>query len=175
MRVSFFGLFLWCSLMESWPKLVRSVLLVIDFIRFYRFYRFYVSLGDIWCCLIYFIYRLVTCSYHLISCMFLAWYRLLSLYLLLHVCAHDTVFDAWLWFSFIDTRVLIFARHLSFASPLVGEFCLPWILMSRSWSLERVDSPSCWPEKCSSSVDLLQTVQSPILPTPLCVSRVFLL
>ena len=39
--------------------------------------------------------------------------------------------------------VLIYARHLVFASPLAGEFWLLWILMSRSWSLERVDSLSC--------------------------------
>ena len=40
----------------------------------------------------------------------------------------------------------ILVRHLAFASPLAGEFWLLWILMSRSWSLERVDSPSCWSE-----------------------------
>ena len=43
---------------------------------------------------------------------------------------------------------------------------LPWILMSRSWSLERVDSPNCWPEKCSSSVNPQQTVQNSILSGP---------
>ena len=76
--VSLFGLFLRCaSLMEPWPKLVRSVLLVNGFIQFYWFYRFYVSLGDIWCCLVYSIHRLVTCSYHLISYMFPAWYRII--------------------------------------------------------------------------------------------------
>ena len=173
MRVSLFGLFLrGTSLMEPWPKPVRSVLLVISFIRLYQFY---VSLGDIWCCLVYFIYRLFTCSYHFISCMFLTWYRLLSLYLLLHACAHDPVFNACLWFGFIDTHVLIYARHLAFTSPLAEEFWLLWILMSRSQSLQRVDSPSCWPEKCSGSVNLQQTVQSPILPGPLLGYRVFLL
>ena len=52
---------------------------------------------------------------------------------------------------------------------------LPWILMSRSWSLERVDSPSCWSEWRSWSMDPQQTVWSSILPGPLCASRVFLL
>ena len=69
---------------------------------------------------------------------------MLYIYLLLYACAHDTIFNAFLGFRFIDTRVLIYTRHLVFASPLAGEFCLtPWILMSRFWSLERVDSPSC--------------------------------
>ena len=43
---------------------------------------------------------------------------------------------------------------------------LPWILMSRFWSLERVDSPSCWSEWRSGSMDLQQTVQGSILPGP---------
>jgi len=63
MRVSLFGLFLrHISLMESWPKLVRLILLVFGFIRFYQFYRFYVSSGNIWCCLICFIFCLHICS-----------------------------------------------------------------------------------------------------------------
>jgi len=33
--------------------------------------------------------------------------------LLLYAYAHDTVFNACLWFEFIDTRVLIFVRHLA--------------------------------------------------------------
>ena len=56
-----------------------------------------------------------------------------------------------------------------------GEFWLLWILMSRSWSLERVDCPSCLPEMRSGSVDHQQTDLSYILPGPLCASRVFLL
>ena len=58
----------------------------------------------------------------------------------------------------------------------LGSFIwLPWILMSRSWSLERMDSPSCGSEWRSWSVDPQQTIQSSILPGPLCASRVFLL
>ena len=49
---------------------------------------------------------------------------------------------------------------------------LPWTLMSRFWSLERVDSPSRWSEWRSGSMDLQQTVLSSILPGPLCASRV---
>ena len=164
MRVSLFGLFLRStSLIEPWLKLMQSVLLVIGFIRFYQFY---VSLGDIRCCLVYLIHCLITCFYHLISYMFQLDIELLSLYLFLHVCSHDTVFNAYLWLGFIDTHVLILARHLAFVSPLAGEFWLLWILMSRSWSLERVDSPSCRSELHSWSVDPQQTVQSPILPGP---------
>ena len=96
---------------------------------------------------------LAPCSYLIISWVFPAWYQLLSLYLLLHTGAHDTVYNAYLWLGFIDTHVLISARHLAFASPLAGEFWLLWILMSRFWSLERVNSPSCWSEWRSGSVD----------------------
>jgi len=95
----------------------------------------------------------VYCSYLIIPWVFPAWYHLLYIYLLLHACVHDTIFNACLWFRFIDTRVLIYARHLAFTSPLVGEFWLPWILMSRSWSLECMDSPRCWSEMRSWSVD----------------------
>jgi len=117
----------------------------------------------------------VSCSYPIIPWIFSAWYHLLYVYLLLYACAHDTVFNACLWFGFIDTRVLIYARHLTFTSPLAGEFWLSWILMSRSRSLELMDSPRCWWEWRSWRVYLQQTVRSPILPGPLRVSRVFLL
>ena len=39
-------------------------------------------------------------------------------------------------FRFIDTRVLIPVRHLAFTILLVGEFWFPWIVMSKSWSLD---------------------------------------
>jgi len=123
MRVFLFGLFLRSiNLMESWPKPVQSDLLVLGFIRFCRFY---VSLRDNWCCPIYFISRLVTFPYLIISWVFPVWYHLLCIYLLLHAYAHNTVFNAWLWFGFIDTLVLISARHLAFASPLAGGVLTP--------------------------------------------------
>ena len=55
------------DLLVSWS---RDLSYTIGFARnrFYLIlsvYRFYVSLGDIWCCLVYFIYRLFICSYHL--------------------------------------------------------------------------------------------------------------
>ena len=79
------------------------------------------------------------------------------------------------WFGFIDTRVFIPTRHLAFATPLVGEFWLPWILMSRSWSLELVDS-SCWSEwRSGSIVDQRKISPRPYPSRPLLVSRVFLL
>jgi len=117
----------------------------------------------------------VSCFRLIIPCVLPAWHHLLYIYVLLYACVHDTIFNTCLWFGFIDTRVFIFAHHLVLASPLAREFWLPWILMSRSWSLEPVNSPSCWPERCSGSVDPQQTVQSPIFLGPLHVSRVFLL
>jgi len=66
----------------------------------------------------------VFCSYLIIPWVFPTWYHLLYIYLLLYACAHDTVFNTCLWFGFIDTCVLIYARHLTLASPLSGEFCL---------------------------------------------------
>jgi len=62
---------------------------------------------------------------------------------------------------------------LGFVSYSPGEFhWLPWILMSRLWSPERVDSPRYCSEWRSGSVDLQPTVQSHILPGPLYASRV---
>ena len=114
MRVSLFGLFLrGTSLMGSWPKLVQS-----DLFGFIDFYRFYVSLGDIWCFPIYFTSHLFTCSYLTIPWALPAGYHLLYIYLPIHAYAHDTVFSAWLWFGFIDTLVLILARHLALVSLL---------------------------------------------------------
>jgi len=94
-----------------------------------------------------------SCSYLIIPCVFPAWYHLLYFYVLLLACAHNTVFNACLWFEFIDTCVLIFARHLSFTSSFVREFWLPWILISRFQRLELVDSSSCWSEMRIGSVD----------------------
>ena len=125
MRVSLFGLFLRCtSLMEPWPKLVQSVLLVI---------RFYIGFPVLW-------WLCYTCSYLLYL------YTLLCLPLLATWLLYHTRLGSFIW--------------------------LPWILMSRSWSLERVDSPSCWSEWRSWSVDLQQTVQSSTLPGP-CVPLEF--
>jgi len=76
---------------------------------------------------------------------------------------------------FIDTRVLIPARHLVFTVPLAREFWLLWTFMFRFRSLELVNSFSCWSEMRRGSVDHRKTVWSPILPAPLLVSRVFLL
>jgi len=57
------------------------------------------------------------------------------------------------WFRFIDTRVVIPARRLTFTTPFVGGFWLPWILMSRSRSLELMDSPGCWSKMRSGSIN----------------------
>jgi len=152
------------------PSLLSS-----GFTSNFWFYDYYYIIGAY--ILPYHLYTIspISCSCLIIPCVFPTWYHLLFLYLLLYACAHDTIFNAWLWLRFIDTRVLIFARHLAFASPLLGEFRLPWILMSRSQSLELVNSSSCWLEMHNGSVDHRRSVQSPIFPAPLLGSRVFLL
>ena len=153
MRVSLFGLFLRCtSLMEPWPKLVWSVLLVIGFIGFYRFY---VSLGDNWCRPIYFISRLVTFPYFIISWVFPAWYHLLCIYLLLH--DYDSVLS-----------ILMYpCQHAIWLLPhhSLGEFWLLWILMSRSWSLDRRRS-SCWGPSLLLWSRQISCSSSPILAPP---------
>jgi len=85
----------------------------------------------------------VSCPYLIIPWVFPVWYHLLYIYLLLYACAHDMVFNTCLGFEFINTHVLISARHLAFVSPLVGEFWLPWILTSRSRNLELMNSSGC--------------------------------
>ena len=67
----------------------------------------------------------VAYSYLIIPCVFTTWYHLLSLYLLLSVCAHDTIFNACLWVRFIDTRVL--SLHAIWHSPYhsLGSFDFP--------------------------------------------------
>ena len=97
------------------------------------------------------------------------------IYLLLYACAHDTIFNACLRFGFINTRVLIFVRHLALASPLAGKFRLPgfsypglgaWSL----WILPVVDLRStavAWISNRSSEALSFQA--------PLPISWVFLL
>ena len=108
----------------------------------------------------------VSCPYLIIPWVFPAWCRLLSLYLLLYVCAHDMVFNACLWCELIDTRVFIYAHHLAFVLPLFGKFWLSWILSSglRAWSLwilavaDQSGAAEAWiPSRPS---------RSPILPGP---------
>ena len=88
-----------------------------------RFYDCYIRVAYI---LLYHLCSIlpVFCSYLIMPWVFPAWYQLLYIYLLLHACAHNTIFNSCSWFGFIDTCVLIYARHLAFASPLAGEFCL---------------------------------------------------
>jgi len=57
-------------------------------------------------------------------CRFCTSHHLISL-LCSGVYAHNTVFNAYFWFRFIDTRVLVPACHLAFITPLVGEFLTP--------------------------------------------------
>jgi len=41
------------------------------------------------------------------------------------------------WLRFIDTRVIIYARHLAFITPLVGEFLTPQDLHVQILELDR--------------------------------------
>ena len=81
-----------------------------------RFHRVLHWISGLWLLLYYSCYILpyhlysispVSCSYLIIPWVFPVWYHLLSIYLLLYVCVHNTIFNACLWFEFIDTRVLI--------------------------------------------------------------------
>ena len=147
------------------PLYALSCLLASGFTSDFRFYDYYIIVVYI---LLYHLCSIppVSYSYLILPWVFPAWYHLLYIYLLFYACAHDTIFKACLWFGFIDTCVFIYARHLALTLSLAGEFWLPWILMSRFWRLELVDSPCCWPERCSGSVDHQQTVWRPILPGP---------
>jgi len=82
--------------------------------------------------LVFYSTSLLLLSYHTMSIPCLI--HLLYIYLLLYAYAHDTVFNACLWFGFIDARALDLARHLALVSPLAGVLT-PLILMSRSQSL----------------------------------------
>jgi len=122
------------------PLYAFSCLLPSGFTSNFRLYDYYIRVTYILLCHLCSIPP-VFCSSLIILWVFRTWYRLLYIYLLLYACAHDTIFNASLWFGFIDTRVLIYAHHLALASPLAGEFWLPWILMYRSQSLEHVNFP----------------------------------
>ena len=92
--------------------------------------------------LIFYSTSLLLLSYHTMSSSCLI---LLVIYLLVLACLclrHD-FFNACLWFEFVDTLVLVYARHLAYTSPFAGEYWLLWILMSRSQSLDWRGS-SCW-------------------------------
>jgi len=58
--------------------------------------------------------------------------------------------------------------HATWHSPhhSLESFWLPWIVMSRSRSLELVNSPCCWSEMRSYSMDHWQAVWGLILPGP---------
>ena len=137
-----------------------------SFIGFY--FRFLVLLLLYYICLhsalppVFYSTSLLLLSYHTMSIFYLI---SLTLYLLAPVCLcprHSFhVYDPDLLIHVCLSMLAIWLSHHH--SP--GSWLL-WILMSRFWSLERVDSPSCWAEWRSGSVDLQQTVQSPILLGP---------
>jgi len=112
---------------------------------------------------------------HIIPCIFHTWRHLLSLCLLLYACTHDTIFNIYSYKLDLLIHVLIPACHLAFAIPLVGEFWLSWILMSRSWKLELVDSPGCWSEWRNKSVFIDWPSEALSFQAPLLGSQIILL
>jgi len=163
MRVSLFGLFLRCtSLMEPWPKLIRSVLLVIGFIRIFGFMIIIILAAHT---------PFIPCIlFHLSPVLILSYleYFLFDIYLLTCSCSrHGFLCMLMSWIYRYTCTYLSTPSGICITTRLGSFIWLPWILMSRSWSLERVDSPSCWSEWRSGSVDLQQAVQSSILPGPL--------
>ena len=96
----------------------------------------------------------VSYSRLIIPWVFPAWYHLLYIYLLLHAYAHDTVsrhvYDLNLSIHACLSMLATWRLH---HHSLGSSVWLLWVFMSRFWSLECVDSPSCWPERRSWSVD----------------------
>jgi len=137
MRIFLFELFLWhTSLIESWPKLVRLVLLAFNFIQFYQFHQFYVSLGDIWCCLICFIFCLHICScMHVLTTRFLT--HAYDLDLSIQMCL--SMYAIW------------HSHHHS-----LGCIWQPWIRMSRFWSAKH--SRTFWGDQSGIMVAWLTPV-----------------
>ena len=115
MRVSLFGLFLRCtSLMEPWLKRIRSALLIIGFTR----------ISVLW------VLSWLVAHTQFYPLLHQSLVLLLS-FTCLYAPVHVSVFNAWLWFDFMDTPVLTLARHLALLHYSPGEFWLLWILMSR--------------------------------------------
>jgi len=117
------------------PLYALPCLLLSGFTLNFRFYdHYYIIAAYILPYSLYFIPP-VSCPYPIKTWVIPTWYHLLYIYLLLCACAHDTIFNACLWFRFIDARIFIYARHLALASPLAGEFWLPSYPGLRAWSL----------------------------------------
>jgi len=93
---------------------------------FYYYYYIYVYILSYHLCSI----PMVFCSYHILPCMFLAWYHicishhLLSLHAPVSVITTRFSLHAF-WLEFNDTHVPDYACHLALTSPLIGEFWLP--------------------------------------------------
>ena len=124
--------------------------------------------------LVFYSTSLFVLSYHTMSIPYLILLAI-YIYLLLYACPHDTVFNAYLWFRFIDTRVLIFARHLALASPLTGEFWLLWILLSKSWSWSLWILPVADLRGAAIAWIISRPSRSPSFKAPMLGSKVLLL
>jgi len=152
MRVFLFG-FLWhSSLVESWPMLVRLILLIFIFIQFYQFNFMLVK-----------------------EIAGVALSALLPAFLPAPVCM-----CSWYGFQYI-LMTWIYRYTYSYPCTPLG-IChttrwgvlTPRIFMSRSQSLKLGDSPGCWSEMRSGSVDHRQTVQSLTFQAPYLALEFFL-
>ena len=112
-----------------------------------------------WACITHF----VTSVYLISWCLIHVW-----------VYAHDTVFNTCFWFRFIDTRVLVPARHLAFTtrwgvSDSPGSLC-PDLGAWSLWILPDAD------QRCAAEAWIICRLSgAPSSQTPLLVSRVFFL
>ena len=152
---------LWCVL--PW-------LLVLDFtsdFRIYEYYRIY--------CLYLALSFVSTCFLCIIlSYLFIPALTYLSPeYFLLDIICYKHTCVLTLLSSVLDTCAHPDSPPGLHITTRLGSFTdSPGFSCPGQWSLERVDSPSCWSEQRSGSVDPQPIIQSSILPGPLWASRV---
>ena len=94
----------------------------------------------------------------------------------IRVCILTTWFPTHAFDSDLSIHVCL-SQHATWHSSYhsLGSFRLPWICMSRSWSMELVNSPGCWSEMRSGSVDHQQFVLSSSLSGLMLCFQVFFL
>jgi len=153
-----------CYVLLLWPLCNLPRMLLSDFTSDFLFYDYYPIHVHI---LFYHSYftSLVSYSYLIIPWVLPTWYHLLCIYLLLHTMPttrfsmhdYDSVLSIHLYLS---QHAIWHLHHHS-----LGEFWLLWILMSRSWSLDR-RGPSCWGSSLLLWSRQISCSSSPILAPP---------
>ena len=146
------------------------MLIVSGFISDFQFYNHYTIPVHILPFSLYSILP-VFCSYLIILWVFPAWYHMLYLLAPARLCPRYG-FQCMFKIQIYRCTCAYLCSPSGFRITTRRGVLTPLDPHVQFWSLERVDSPSCWPEKCSGGVDLQQTVCSPILPGP-CASPEF--